>query len=203
MIYLIRNINWDNIMNEPYVLQQKYSDFNSDVILHFAALKKYAFKITNHHEESEDLVQETMQKAFEFFDSFEKGTNIKGWLYRIMLNTFINDYRKKRKGPVKVSYESIQDFYEFIKSEDINTRHFENDVFDSVLDDEIINALAGLTDDYRTIVFLSDIEEYSYKEIADFMGCSIGTVRSRLHRARKMLYALLYQHALKKGIIKQ
>jgi RNA polymerase sigma-70 factor, ECF subfamily len=184
-----------------YILQQKYLDFNSVVIPHFHALKSYALKITNHPEESEDLVQETMLKAFKFFDSFEKGTNIKGWLYRIMFNTFINDYRKKRKEPVKVGYENVQNFYDFIKTEDVKTRQLENDAFNNVLSDEIISALSLLPDDFRTIVFLSDIEGYNYQEIADFMGCLIGTVRSRLHRARKMLYTLLYRYAQESGFI--
>ena len=184
-----------------YVLEQRYIDFNSNVIPHFSALKNYALRITNHPEESEDLFQETMLRAFRFFDSFEKGTNIKGWLYRIMFNTFVNDYRKKRKEPVKVDYENVQDFYEFVTVEDVKIRHYENDAFNNALDDEIINALNVLPGDFRTIVFLSDIEGYSYQEIADFMGCLIGTVRSRLHRARKMLYTLLYQYAQKNGFI--
>jgi RNA polymerase sigma-70 factor (ECF subfamily) len=188
--------------NKNSILQQKYLDFNSSVLPHFAALKNYALRITNYSEESEDLFQETMLRAFRFFDSFEKGTNIIGWLYRIMFNTFINEYRKKRKEPPKVDYENVNDFYESIKVEDVRTRHYENDAFNNVLNDEIVNALSVLPDDFRTIVFLSDIEGYSYKEIADFMGCLIGTVRSRLHRARKILYTLLYQYAHENGFIK-
>jgi RNA polymerase sigma-70 factor (ECF subfamily) len=169
---------------------------------HLQAIRNYALKITHHSEDSEDLVQETMFKAFKFFDSFEKGTNIKGWLYRIMFNSFINDYRIKSKEPVKVCYEDVQDFYSFINVEDVKTRQAENDAFNNVLNDEIIDALSLLPDDFRTIVFLKDVEGYTYQEIADFMGCLLGTVRSRLHRAREILYALLYQYAKDTGFLK-
>ncbi len=194
--------NIRNVTNENYVLQQKYADFNSDVVSLSEVLKSYALRITRNSDESEDLVQETMLKAFKYFDSFARGTNIRGWLYRIMINIFINDYRKKRKESSRVDYENILDFYEFIKVEDIKTQHFENDAFNNVLNDEILKALSVLPEDFRTIVFLSDIEGYSYQEVADFMGCLIGTVRSRLHRARKMLYTLLYQYAQENGFIK-
>ncbi|MFC2139493.1 sigma-70 family RNA polymerase sigma factor [Bacteroidota bacterium] len=102
--------NATNVTDGNNHSQQKLSDFNSVVIPHISALKRYAQRITNFSEESDDLVQETMLKAFRFFDRFEKGINIKGWLYRIMFNTFINEYRKKRKAPSKIEYESFKVF---------------------------------------------------------------------------------------------
>jgi RNA polymerase sigma-70 factor, ECF subfamily len=192
----------NSMAKRDYVLQQKHLDFNSGVTPHFSALKNYALRITNNSEESEDLFQETMLKAFRFYDSFEKGTNIRGWLYRIMFNTFVNEYRKKKSEPHKVDYENVQNFYDFVKVEDVKIQHYENDAFSNALNDEIAEALSVLPDDFRTIVFLSDIEGYSYQEIADFMGCLIGTVRSRLHRSRKILYTLLYQYAQENGFIK-
>lgn len=178
-----------------------YEEFDSIVISQSAALKSFALKMTNDEDEAEDLLQDTLLKAFRFFDKFEKGTNAKAWLFQIMKNTFINNYRKTSKEPYKVDYEDVQNFYETIKADEVKTQHFRGDAFSDILDDELTDALSKLPDDFRTIVFLSDIEGYSYEEIANFVDCPIGTVRSRLHRARKMLYSLLYNYAYDKGFV--
>ncbi len=183
-------------------IKQLHMDFEKEVLPHFSALKSFALKMTNDIEEADDLAQDTMLKAFRFFDKFEKGTNCKAWLFQIMKNSFINNYRKNSKFSGKVDYDDVQNFYENIKAEEVKTQHFKGDAFNDILDDEIINALSTLPDDFRTIVFLSDIEGYTYEEIADFMDCPIGTVRSLLHRARKMLYALLFTYAKENGFIK-
>ncbi|MBI5809110.1 MAG: sigma-70 family RNA polymerase sigma factor [Ignavibacteriales bacterium] len=178
-----------------------YEEFDSIVISQSAALKSFALKMTNDEDEAEDLLQDTLLKAFRFFDKFEKGTNAKAWLFQIMKNTFINNYRKTSKEPYKVDYEDVQNFYETVKADEVKTQHFQGDAFSDILDDELTDALSKLPDDFRTIVFLSDIEGYSYEEIANFVDCPIGTVRSRLHRARKMLYSLLYNYAYDKGFV--
>ncbi|NMB82186.1 MAG: sigma-70 family RNA polymerase sigma factor [Ignavibacteria bacterium] len=193
----------NSIVNSDQNLKKLYSEFESEALPHLNALQSYALKLTNDPEEADDLVQDTMLKAFRFFDKFEKGTNCKAWLFQIMKNSFINNYRKSSKEPDKVDYEDVQNFYENIKSDDVKSSHFEDDAFNDILDDEIVSALSTLPDDFRTIVFLSDIEGYSYEEIADFLDCPIGTVRSRLHRARKMLYALLYTYASDKGFVNE
>lgn len=181
--------------------QEMYNDFESIIIAQTSALKSFALKMTNDEEDAEDLVQDTLLKAFRFFDKFEKGTNAKAWLFQIMKNTFINNYRKNSREPNKVDYEDVQNFYENIKADQVKSQHFEGDAFSNILDDELTNALSKLPDDFRTIVVLSDIEGYTYEEIANFINCPIGTVRSRLHRARKMLYSLLYEYAFEKGLI--
>jgi len=178
-----------------------YEEFDSIVISQSAALKSFALKMTNDEDEAEDLLQDTLLKAFRFFDKFEKGTNAKAWLFQIMKNTFINNYRKTSKEPYKVDYEDVQNFYETVKADEVKTQHFRGDAFSDILDDELTDALSKLPDDFRTIVFLSDIKGYSYEEIANFVDCPIGTVRSRLHRARKMLYSLLYNYAYDKGFV--
>ncbi len=182
-------------------LEKKYIEFDNEVIPHLSSLKSFALKMTNDSDESEDLIQDTLLKAFRFFDKFEKGTNAKAWLFQIMKNSFINNYRKTTRESFKVDYDDVQNFYETIKSEEVKTQHYENDAFSDVLDDEIANALSILPDDFRTVVFLSDIEGYTYEEISDFIDCPVGTVRSRLHRARKMLYALLFQYAQENGFL--
>jgi RNA polymerase sigma-70 factor (ECF subfamily) len=191
----------NSIANSSLDQKKFYQEFESEALPHLNALQAYALKLTNDPEDADDLVQDTMLKAFRFFDKFEKGTNCKAWLFQIMKNSFINNYRKHSKEPDKVDYEDVQNFYENIKADEVKSPHFQGDAFTDILDDEIVNALSTLPDDFRTIVFLSDIEGYSYEEIADFLDCPIGTVRSRLHRARKMLYALLYTYAQSKGLV--
>ena len=190
------------LVQEKLELEKKYKDFDTEIIPHMNALNSFALKMTNDMDDAGDLVQDTLLKAFRFFDKFEKGTNAKAWLFQILKNSFINNYRKNSREPNRVDYEDVQNFYESIKADEVKTTHYENDAFSDVLDDEIAHALSLLPDDFRTIIFLSDIEGYTYEEISDFMDCPIGTVRSRLHRARKMLYSLLYQYAGENGYIK-
>lgn len=182
-------------------LKQRYHDFETEAVPHMQAVYNFALRMTGDEDEADDLVQETYFKAFRFFDKFEKGTNCKAWLFRILKNSYINDYRKTTKEPNKVDYEDIQNFYETIKSDEVETQHYEQDAFTNLLDDDISNALTGLPEDFRTVIILSDIEGFTYEEIADFVDIPVGTVRSRLHRARKMLYTQLYDYAKDKGYV--
>lgn len=182
-------------------LKELYEEFEKEAIPHMDALYNFALKMTGDEDDADDLVQETYLKAFRFFDKFEKGTNCKAWLFRIMKNSFINDYRKQAKEPNKVDYEDVQNFYENIKSDEVESKHYEQDVFSNLLDDEISKAITELHEDFRTVIILSDIEGFTYDEIADFVDIPVGTVRSRLHRARKMLYSQLYDYAKEKGFI--
>ncbi len=183
--------------------RQKYIDFENEAIPHKSALFNFALKMTGDPDDADDLVQETMLKAFRFFDKFEQGTNCKAWLFRIMKNSFINDYRKNAKAPNKVDYDDIQNFYDTVKSSEVQLQHLVEDGFSTVFDDDITDALADLPQEFQTIVILSDIEGFTYEEIADFVACPVGTVRSRLHRARKMLYSKLYKYAKHKGFVEE
>jgi len=182
-------------------MDQLYADFQEEAVPHMDTLYNFAIRMTGDPDEADDLVQETMLKAFRFFDKFEKGTNCKAWLFRILKNTYINEYRKISKEPNKVDYDDIQNFYENIKASDVKSQHYEEDAFSRLLDDDISSAITQLPEDFRTVIILSDIEGFTYEEIADFIDCPIGTVRSRLHRARKMLYAKLYDYAKSKGFV--
>lgn len=184
-------------------LLQKYKDFEVEAIPHMDALYNFALKMTGDSDVADDLLQETYLRAFRFFDKFEKGTNCKAWLFRILKNTFINDYRKESKSPDKVDYDDIQNFYENIKSSEVKSQHLEEDAFHSLLGDEVTDALQNLAEDFRTVIILSDIEGFTYEEIADFVDIPVGTVRSRLHRARKMLFSNLYKYAEDKGYLKK
>jgi RNA polymerase sigma-70 factor (ECF subfamily) len=189
-------------MNNEIDGKKIYEEFDSEILPHLSALKGYASKLTNDPDNADDLLQDTLLKAFRFFDKYEKGTNAKAWVFEIMKNSFIKNYWRVRREPDKVCYDDIQNFYETIKSHEVRTQHYENDAFSSVLSDEIINALSVLPDELRTVIFLGDVEGYSYQEIADFTDCPVGTVRSRMNRTRKILYSLLQGYAQNNGYIK-
>lgn len=182
--------------------RQKYLDFEKEAMPHMNALYNFALRMTGDPDDADDLVQETYLKAFRFFDKFEKGTNCKAWLFRILKNSYINDYRKNSKQPSKVDYEDIENFYETIKSSEVKSSHLTEDVYNNLLDDEVSAAISSLPEDFRTVIILSDIEGFTYEEIADFVDVPIGTVRSRLHRARKMLYVRLHKYAQERGFVK-
>lgn len=192
-----------SLLTEPQTVEQKklYADFERQAIPHMDALYNYAIKMTGDSDDASDLIQDTYLKAFRFFDKFEQGTNCKAWLFRIMKNTFINNYRKSVKEPDKVDYEDVENFYENIKASNTDSAHLEKDIYDNLLDDELSQAISSLPEDFRTVVILADIEGFSYDEIADFIDIPVGTVRSRLHRARKMLFTTLYDYAGKKGYL--
>lgn len=190
-------------MTQEYALSQKstlsYEDFQETVTPFRNHLYNFGLKLTQNPDDADDLVQDTFVKAFRFHDKFENGTNIKAWLFMILKNTFINNYRRSTRQPDRVDYENVQNFYENVKPEDVRGEHTEKDAFADLLDDEISNAISELEEDYRTVVILSDIEGFTYDEIAEFIDRPVGTVRSRLHRARKMLYSKLYDYALDRG----
>lgn len=185
-----------SILNDD---EQLYASFKSEAEPHMNALYNFAFSLTTDRDDAYDLVQDTYIKAFRFFDKFEKGTNCKAWLFRIMKNTYINDYRKRSKQPEKVDYNDIENFYEEIKASFVNNNHLEDEFFKNLLGDEITEAIASLSEDFRTVTVLCDLEGFSYEEIAEIINAPIGTVRSRLHRARKILFAKLYKYASNKG----
>ncbi len=173
--------------------------FLKEAIPHMDALYNFALKMTHDPDEADDLLQETYLKAYRFFDKFEHGTNCKAWLFRIMKNSYINIYRKNHREPDKVDYGEIEEFYETIKSDRASDNDLESEIFENVLDDEVMSAVQSLPDDFRTVILLCDIEGLTYEEIAEFVDCPIGTVRSRLHRARKMLAVKLNDYAKRKG----
>ncbi len=183
--------------------KQKHLDFETLAVPHKDALYNFALKMTNDTDEADDLLQETFLKAFKYFDKFERGTNCKAWLYSIMRNTYINEYRRIQKSPSRVDYDDIQNFYENIKESEVDYGHIVEDAFSNTLNDEVTEALSDLPKDFQTIILLSDVEGFTYEEIADFLSCPIGTVRSRLHRARKMLYSKLYDYAKNTGYVEK
>ncbi len=174
-------------------------EFESEALPHMSALYSFAVRLTRDRDDAADLVQETYLKAFRFFDKFERGTNCKAWLFRILKNSYINRFRKTSKAPDTVEYDAIEEFYETIRDSSVETSVLEEQVFDNALDDEVAQAIESLPEEFRTVIILCDIESFTYEEIAEFIDCPIGTVRSRLHRARKLLAGSLAEYARKRG----
>jgi len=177
----------------------KQSEFESEALPNADLLYNYALRMTNNGADADDLVQETFLKAFRFWDKYEKGTNIRAWLFRIMKNSYINRYRREAKEPDTVDYDEIQNFYSSIRAESADSSDDQASSFASLLDDDMATAIADLPEDFRTVVILCDIEGLTYEEIAEFLDCPLGTVRSRLHRGRSLLRARLLHYAKDRG----
>jgi RNA polymerase sigma-70 factor (ECF subfamily) len=167
------------------------------------ALYGAALRLTRSPRDAEDLVQDTYLKAFRFFDTFEKGTNVKAWLFKILTNTFINKYRRKVKER-EIAEAPAEDVVldRFVSTEQVRAlQEPERDFFGKLLSDEVVEALDQVPVDFRMVVILADIQDFSYKEIAEIVGCPVGTVMSRLFRGRRILQNHLYRYAIAEGII--
>lgn len=164
-----------------------------------------ALRMTRNPADAEDLIQETMLRAYRSFDRFEPGTNLKAWLFRIMTNAYINTYRKKQREPQKVSQDEVEDFdlYRELKDHDPQFSVTpETIVLDGLVDSDITDAIEDLPEQFRLAVILSDVEGFSYAEMAEIMDVPMGTVMSRLHRGRKALQKRLWGLARDRGIVK-
>jgi RNA polymerase sigma factor (sigma-70 family) len=183
-----------------YTEAEKHEIFNREFMPHIHSMYNFAFRLTMDEDDANDLVQDTYLKAFRFIASFEQGTNSKAWLFRILKNSFINDYRKRSKEPSKVDYQEIETTYNSEETPD--TEHTVDLRAESVQDligDEVANALNSLPVDFRTVIILCDIEGFTYEEMAKILDIPIGTVRSRLHRARNLLKDKLRSYAASMG----
>jgi len=178
---------------------KKQEDFNDEIIPHLDALYNFGLRLTADPNDAEDLVQDTIVKAYRFFSSYEKGTNAKAWLFRILKNSYINNYRKKSKKPSEVDYDEVASFYESIRAERTETSDLEDKMFRELIDDDLSKALNSIPEDFRTVVLLCDVEDFTYEEIANMLDVPIGTIRSRLHRGRNLLKAQLMDYAEKRG----
>ncbi len=193
-------------MEEDQTEKQKYTEkegkklFEEEFMPHLGALYNFAFKLTYEEDDSKDLVQDTFMKAYRFINSFQRGTNAKAWLFRILKNSFINEYRKKSKQPAKVDYQEVEGFY---NSKDTDkpatTTDLRVDMVKNMIGDEITIALNSLDVDFRTVIILCDLEGFTYEEMSKILDVPIGTVRSRIHRARNLLKEKLSTYAAKMG----
>jgi RNA polymerase sigma-70 factor (ECF subfamily) len=163
------------------------------------SLYSAALRMTRNPSDAEDLVQETYLKAYRAFASFQEGTNLKSWLYKILTNTFINSYRSRRRRPAETDLEDVEDLYLYRRLGGLEGasagRSAEDEVLDQFSEAEVKAAVESLPDTFRLVVVLSDVEGFSYKEIAEILDIPIGTVMSRLHRGRKALQKALHTYA--------
>ena len=183
----------------------RQTEFEAVVLEHFHTLYSTALRLTRNPSEAQDLVQETLLKAYRFFESFEPGTNVKAWLFTILRNTYINAYRKTVRQQEQVDFERIEPFYAEAPNEpewEWTDQEALEAMLRHVVQDDVKRALDALPEAYRIVVLLADLAELSYKDIAAIIGCPEGTVMSRLFRGRRLLRKSLQEFARKSGYVK-
>lgn len=173
--------------------------FEQEFLPQIQSLYNFAFHLCYNEEDANDLVQETYLKALRFIDRYVPGTNAKAWLFKILKNAFINQYRKRNKRPTQVDYEDIASYHDSEEGAYSDFTDLREEIFQGMIGDEVTTAINTLPVDFRTVILLCDIEGFTYEEIAKIIDIPIGTVRSRLHRARNMLKDKLKDYAARLG----
>ena len=179
--------------------------FTSDAMQYAPQLFSTALRMTRNRLDAEDLVQETYIKGWRSFHTFQEGTNLRAWLFRIMTNTYINKYNAQKRKGTEVELDDVEELFLYKRLGSIDQSQLSSSAEDQMLelftDEEVKNALESLPEDFRIPVLLSDVDGFSYKEIAEMLEIPIGTVMSRLHRGRKAMQKMLYEYARDKGLI--
>ena len=179
--------------------------FTSDAMQYAPQLFSTALRMTRNRSDAEDLVQETYVKGWRSFHTFEEGTNLRAWLFRIMTNTYINKYNAKKRKGTEVELDDVEELFLYKRLGSIDQSQLSSSAEDQMLelftDDEVKGALESLPEDFRIPVLLSDVDGFSYKEIAEMLEIPMGTVMSRLHRGRKAMQKMLYEYARDRGLI--
>jgi len=185
------------------VAEPRKWDFTSGALPYRDQLFKSALRMTRSVEDAEDLIQETYLKAYKYYARFSEGTNFKAWLFKIMKNTFINSYRKKKLQPPKIDFDDVQEGLEetLLDAAQEASRNPEAGVISTEIDHDVRQTLMDLPHDYKMVVLLADLEGFSYKEIADILEVPVGTVMSRLYRGRRMLERTLLKYGLRYNYI--
>jgi RNA polymerase sigma-70 factor (ECF subfamily) len=183
---------------------EKRKRFEEEALVHIDSLYRTALRMTKNENDADDLVQETFLKAYRFWDKFQEGSNCRAWLFKIMTNIFINSYRAKAWTPQTIDLDDIDDGFLYGQLSALGPSDDpENLFFNKVFDDDVKKAIEELPEDFRLVIILSFLEGFSYQEIADILGLNIGTVKSRLHRGRKLLQKSLWDYAVKNGFVKE
>lgn len=178
---------------------QKEEVFSQELLPLDESLYNFAYHLTYNRDDALDLVQETYLRAFKALDQYRQDTNAKAWLFRILQNTFINEYRKKVRQPHKVDYEDFIVHQDNEDSASTGALDLSVELFSKMMGDEVTAAVNALGEPYRNVIILADIEDFKYDEIAKILDIPIGTVRSRLFRARKLLKDQLVHYAASLG----
>jgi len=179
------------------------AEFTKEAMQYAPQLYSAALRMTRNPADAEDLVQETYLRAYRSYASFEQGTNLRAWLFRILTNQYINSYRARQRRPIETDVEDVEDLYLYHRIGNLGaaSRSAEDTLFDMFTDDEVKTALEELPENFRIPVLLADVEGFSYKEIAEMIDVPIGTVMSRLHRGRKAMHKKLYDFAEQRGLV--
>jgi len=179
--------------------EERREGYEKEALVHLDVLYRVALRLTGNAADAEDLVQETMLRAFRSWDRYTPGTNAKGWLLTILRHLFINEYRRKSRHPETVDVDTIEPFALF---QEVQEEDPQGAFFDKIVDDEVLRAVDQLPEAFREAVTLSDVEGLSYEEVAKVLEVPVGTVKSRLYRGRRLLQAKLYDYAVGMGYIK-
>ena len=186
-----RALSWSRMADKAH--------FAEDAIGYMGPLYTAAMRMTRNPADAEDLVQETYLKAYRAYGSFQEGTNLKSWLYKILTNTFINSYRSRRRRPLETDLDDVEELYLYKRLGGLEGasagRSAEDLVLDQFGEPEVKAAIESLPEAFRMVVLLADVEGFSYKEIAEILEIPIGTVMSRLHRGRRALQKALHDFA--------
>ena len=196
--YSKANAQANAMLKESLSKAEKDRIFEQEFLPHLEALYNFAYHLSYDEENANDLVQETFLKSYRFINSYKVGTNAKAWLFQILKNAFINQYRKKNKQPIQVDFEDVVNYHD-AESENVKHLNLGHEIFQGMMGDEVTIALNSLSIDSKTIVLLCDIEGFTYEEIATIINIPIGTVRSRIHRARNTLKEKLESYAQNLG----
>jgi RNA polymerase sigma-70 factor (ECF subfamily) len=182
-------------------------DFTHDAMQHAPQLFSTAMRMTRNRSDAEDLVQETFIKAWRSFATYQQGTNLRAWLFRIMTNTYINKYNAQQRKPTETELDDVEELFLYKRLGAVDQSQLSQSAEDQMLslftDDEVKKALEELPDQFRIPVLMSDVEGFSYKEIAEILEIPLGTVMSRLHRGRKAMQKMLYEYAKERGLINE
>ena len=182
-------------------------DFTHDAMQHAPQLFSTAMRMTRNRSDAEDLLQETFIKAWRSFATYQQGTNLRAWLFRIMTNTYINKYNAQQRKPAETELDDVEELFLYKRLGSVDQSQLSQSAEDQMLslftDDEVKKALEELPDQFRIPVLMSDVEGFSYKEIAEILEIPLGTVMSRLHRGRKSMQKMLYEYAKERGLINE
>lgn len=174
--------------------------FEQEALPHMGSLYRAAQRLSKNSTDAEDLVQEAFVKAYRYWDKYESGSNCRAWLYRIMTNVFINQYRSQARSPMVANLGDVDDRFLFsrVAIEDTSNNP-EQELFSKIFGEDVNRAIKNLPYDYRLVVILTFLEGFSYRQIAEITGLNLGTVKSRLHRGRKLLQKQLWEYAIRNG----
>jgi RNA polymerase sigma-70 factor (ECF subfamily) len=181
--------------------------FSVDAMQYAPQLFSTALRMTRNRADAEDLMQETFTKAWRSFDSYQQGTNLRAWLFRILTNTYINKYNSQLRKPIETELDEVEELYLFKRLGAFDQSQLSQSAEDQMLemftDDEVKNAIEELPESFRIPLLMSDVEGFSYKEIAEILEVPSGTVMSRLHRGRKAMQKMLYEYAKERGLVNE